>query len=453
MAWWTSDGRYQLARHIHYVNKKLVDLAACRIKRLMIFEPPRHSKSELCSKYFPAWFLGTYPQKRVILLSYETTFAESWGRKARDLVGEYGPSLFGVRVASNVSSSGAWDIDKHAGGMVSSGIRGGVTGRGADLLIIDDPVKNAEEALSPTIREKNWDEFQATASTRLEPDGRILLMQTRWHPDDLAGRILQEQPGEWDVVRLPALAGEDDLLGRQPGEALWPERWPASRLLKIKSSIDSYWWNSIYDQRPTRSGKFEWPDEYFGEHLLTSDWPSQFELVVIAIDPSKGKDSRKGDYSAIVAIGVRHGKIYVDSSIRRRPVSQIVLDGIAIQNLYGALGVGVESNQFQELLGPEFTRVNTECGGAMPLPLYMIPNMVNKELRIGRLGPYLMRRELAFRDTPDNRLLIEQLKEFPNGEHDDGPDALEMAIRLGLQLQGQTVQGDGLGHNLIGAMV
>jgi predicted phage terminase large subunit-like protein len=172
-------------------------------------------------------------------------------------------------------------------------------------------------------------------------------------------------------------------------------------------------------------------------------WPDQFELRYIAVDPSKGKDAKKGDYSAIVFVGVVDGKLWVDSDLARRPVDRLVRDTIEMQRRYGAFGVGVEANTFQELIGPEISRVAAEQGNMIPMPLYMINNTINKELRIGRLGPYLSRKELMFKSTPSNRLLVAQLKEFPNGDHDDGPDALEMAIRLGLELSGQSTEGNG----------
>lgn len=418
----------------------------------MIFCPPRHGKSELCSKHLPAWFLGTFPDRRVILSSYEATFAAGWGRKSRDLLSEFG-WMFGVEVSRASSAADNWEIDKHRGGMTTSGIGGAITGRGADLFVIDDPVKNAEESLSPTIREKHWEWWQSVANTRIEPGGAALIMMTRWHPDDLAGRILLETPEEWEVVSLPAIAEHDDPLGRGEGEALWPERWSSESLHKIKQSVDSYWWNALYQQRPSRHGRFEWPDEYFGPEIwcAPNEWPTEFELKFIAIDPSKGKDAKKGDYSGIGFVGIKAGKIYVDMDLARRPVDKIVRDVIEMQRRYGAIAVGVEANAFQELIAPEISRVAAESGRTVPLPLYTIQNNVNKEMRIGRLGPYLSRREFRFKSTASNRLLVEQLKEFPNGDHDDGPDTLEMAIRLGIELSGiqQTID-DGLGHNLLG---
>lgn len=134
--------------------------------------------------------------------------------------------------------------------MVTAGVGGPITGKGADILIIDDPVKNAEEAQSKTYREKAWDWFLSTIYTRLEPDAAIILIMTRWHEDDLAGRILGRSDENWTVITLPALAENDDTLGRQPGEALCSERYNEERLKEIKNEIGQYWFNALYQQRP-----------------------------------------------------------------------------------------------------------------------------------------------------------------------------------------------------------
>jgi hypothetical protein len=216
--------------------------------------PPRHGKSELVSKYFPAWFLGCNPSKRIILASYAAEFAASWGRKARDVLTEIGPRYFdGLTIRSDSSAAHWWDLDEFSGGMQTSGVGGGVTGKGADLFIIDDPVKDAVQANSEVYRQRNWDWYQSVAYTRLEPDGAVVIMQTRWHEEDLAGHVLQhaKQTGEsWDVLNLPALAEEPDPLGRQPGEPLWPERFSRADLLRIKATLGSYWWSAMYQGSP-----------------------------------------------------------------------------------------------------------------------------------------------------------------------------------------------------------
>lgn len=446
-----SRGRWKPAPHLALLNRKLVDLAARRITRLMVLMPPRHGKSELCSHWFPAWYEGTFPHHRTMLSSYEADFAAEWGAKARDELINVGP-LFGVEVSRNRRASYAWEIEQFGGGMKTAGIGGPFTGKGADLLIIDDPIKNAEEALSPTIRQKHWDWWQSTAQSRLEPNGVVLVIMTPWHEDDLRGRLLQQNPGEWEILRLPALAEDDDPLGRKPGEALWPVRYDRPALEKIRNGIDAFWWQGLYQGNPGSHGRNEWPDEYFKNIFVTSqEWPDRLNCRTIAIDPSKGKDAKSSDYSAIVGIGVARGKIWVDATVRRRSTGIIVADGLLAADRWKPDAFGVEANQFQSLMCDEFARQVAEQN-RLPLPLYEITNSVNKDLRLLRLGPYLARGELRFLDTPDNRLLVSQLRQVPNADHDDGPDALEMAIRLAAELQGATVPRDGLGHNLIGAM-
>jgi predicted phage terminase large subunit-like protein len=257
-----SRGRWRWAPHLKLLNEKLLALAEGRIKRLIVTMPPRHGKSELCSRYFPAWYLGKYPDNRVILCSYEASFAASWGGKSRDLLSEYGEDLFGVTVREDAQSREDWRIAGHDGGMVTAGVGGAITGRGANLLIIDDPVKNAEEAASKVYRDKTWDWWQSTAYTRLEPGGGVLVIQTRWHEDDLAGRLLKEEADpddettdeKWEILNLPALAEDDDAMGRKPGEALWPERWPAEKLERRKRRFGVYFWFALYQQRPMPPG-------------------------------------------------------------------------------------------------------------------------------------------------------------------------------------------------------
>jgi predicted phage terminase large subunit-like protein len=248
-----SRGRWRTAPHLDLLNDRLVAVAEGRCPRLLITMPPRHGKSYLTSHHFPAWFLGVYPDRRVILTSYEADFAAGWGRKARDVLEVVGPDLFGVAVRHDSKAADRWDIEGHTGGMTTAGVGGPITGKGADLLIIDDPVKNAEEAASPTYRQRAWDWYTSTAYTRLEPGGAVVLIQTRWHEDDLAGRVIANaaESGEsWDVLNLPALAEGSDPLGRRPGQALWPERFDEVDLARIRATLGSYYFTSLYQQRP-----------------------------------------------------------------------------------------------------------------------------------------------------------------------------------------------------------
>lgn len=267
-----SRDRWHHARHLQVLDDELMAMFRGEFDRLLVAMPPRHGKSELCSKYLPAWFVGTHPERRVILTSYESDFAESWGRKARGLLAEYGKA-FGVSLSGGSQAAHRWDLEGHAGGMVSLGVGGAITGRGADLLIVDDPVKNAEQALSRKRHENTWDWWESTALSRLEPQAHVVVMQTRWHEDDLAGRLVAHSQRDdvrrndaeqaegtsssgptWRILSFPALAEQAEPCGRKVGEALWPERWPRAELEEVREHRRPTWWSALYQQQPVPPG-------------------------------------------------------------------------------------------------------------------------------------------------------------------------------------------------------
>lgn len=213
--------------------------------------PPRHGKSELLSHRTPTWALHRDPTKRVMLASYEADFASEWGRKVRNTLTENAHRT-AATVAADSSSASRWHTTA-GGGMFTAGVGGPITGKGADLLIVDDPVKNAEEADSETFRQRAWDWWTTTALTRLEPNGVVLVIATRWHEDDLIGRIIENdrRTGAWEVVSFPALAEADDVLGRAPGEPLWPERYGRDELASIQHEIGSRAWCALYQGAPS----------------------------------------------------------------------------------------------------------------------------------------------------------------------------------------------------------
>lgn len=247
-----SDRQYKRPPHIALIERKLLELSGRGIKYLLVECPPRHGKSELISKYYPAWYLGMHPKHRIILSSYEAGFARSWGRRARDILAAYG-HLFGIAVREDVYAQDEWELTA-GGGMVTAGVGGAITGKGADLIIVDDPHKNAEDALSEVMREKVWDWFQSTLFTRLEPGGVCIIIQTRWHEDDLIGKALAHSGLPWERITLPAVALAGDALGRAPGDPLWPERYDAKALATIKATVGSHWWGALYQQSPTPIG-------------------------------------------------------------------------------------------------------------------------------------------------------------------------------------------------------
>lgn len=240
------------------------------IRRLMIFAPPQHGKSELASVRLPAFWLGHHPDVPVILTSYAASLAYSKSRAARDLIesDEYGRLFPDVTTRDDSRAVDEWNLAApYRGGLVAAGVGGPITGHGAGLGIIDDPFENWEQAQSQTIRDKVWEWWRTTFRTRIWEGGAIVLITTRWHEDDLAGRILAEQAEKWFVLRLPALAetqeerdendkrlglptGQPDPIGRQPGEPLCPKRFSEAALVEIRSDVGSIAWNGEYQGAP-----------------------------------------------------------------------------------------------------------------------------------------------------------------------------------------------------------
>lgn len=258
--------------HLVLLSDKYMQVAKGEIPRLIVTMPPQHGKSELISRYGPAWFLGTHPDRKMMLASYGGQYAASWGRKARDVLTEWGPPVFGVRVSDRTSASDHWELDAHEGVMVTAGVGGGLTGKGAHLLVIDDPVKDAEEAASEVIQLKQIEWWISTARTRLQRGAGVILVMTRWNENDLAGQLLaraEEENGEhWEVLNLPAFAEESDALGRPEGLALCPELHGQDELEQTRRASGGYWWAAMYQQRPmpAEGGLFKRADfRYFHE--------------------------------------------------------------------------------------------------------------------------------------------------------------------------------------------
>ena len=238
---WTWDWPHQLR-----IYEKLQMMTEGKAKRLMIFMPPRHSKSETVTVRYAAWRLLREPGMRVILGCYNQRLANRFSRKIRSLV-ERRIGLSPARKAAD-----EWET-KAGGGLCAVGVGAGVTGYGAELIVIDDPVKNRAEAESTAYRERTWDWFNDDIYTRLEPGASIVLIQTRWHEDDLAGRLLAEAAEggeEWEVLSMPAIAEEDTADWRDAGEALCPERYDREAFDRIRKKIGSYAFASLYQQRP-----------------------------------------------------------------------------------------------------------------------------------------------------------------------------------------------------------
>lgn len=254
------DRNHRQTAALDLIDRELVDLFDGGTDRLMVFMPPQEGKSQKISRRTPAWLLAHDPTLRIAIVSYATNKAERWGRQIRrDILAH--PEL-GITLRADSRAAGRWETEQ-GGSLICVGIDGGITGEPIDVLVIDDPIRGRAEAESLTYRETAWDWWESNGSTRLSSRGKAVLMLTRWHEDDIAGRLEKHEPGGWKVLRIPAIAGANDPLGRQPGEELASvQNRKPGHFAYLKSVRSSYVFNSIYQQTPVASegNLFKRPD-------------------------------------------------------------------------------------------------------------------------------------------------------------------------------------------------
>lgn len=380
--------------------------------------------------------------------------ATDFSAQSRDLLIEHG-SAFGVSVRDDKRGAGAWELDQ-GGKYRAVSVGAAVFGYGAHIAVIDDYCGSIADALSQAERDATHRWYHGTIRNRLESEeSAIVIVATRYHKNDLVGRLLKEQAeggDQWRVLSLPALCvNAGDAMGRKPGEALWPERWSTQHLENERKAlgISGYPWmfEALYQGTPLDVIDSEWPAEYFGDHIWFGgdeldehgnrrfkDWPHPSEIVnkVMYVDPSLGKTS-KSDYSAIVMLAKDiHGDYYIDADLGRRPSVQIAYDAIQHHKEFRPLALGWEV-QDADLLKAEVLRQAQQEGE--DVWFLAITNRINKLVRIRSLSPLLDARRLKFRrNSPGVNLLLEQMRAFPAHKHDDGPDALEGAVRLERQI-------------------
>lgn len=364
---------------------------------------------------------------------------------------------------------------------VSTGqhIRGRRHGAQRPTMIVGDDLQNDGHISSAHQRDQSRDWFHGTLMKAGTKRTNVLHLATALHREALAIE-LHRTPG-WISEIFPAIGHWPEAveLWRQweslytnfddaqrvdtaraffqahrsemeaGSSVLWPEEEDLYTLMKMRIEGGKTTFEREKQGQPLNPQMCEWPEEYFEGDLWFDTWPRGLKLKTMALDPSKGGDAARGDYSALVMLGVdEQGVLYVEADLARRPTPMMVGDGVAWYRRFQPEGFAVEANQFQELLGREFAAEFQRQGLLAPDP-WLIDNRVNKLVRIRRLGPYLSARRLRFKaSSPSTRLLVEQLRNFPIGDHDDGPDALEMAIRLAAELLGQDETSDGLGDRL-----
>ena len=449
---------YRVWWHHKLIAEYLDKWVSGEIKRLMVFCPPQVGKSELVSRRLPAFMFGKNPNLKLLSCEHSATLAESMNRDVQRIMDDtaYRKVFPEVKVPTAKDSTyrrtlDYFEIVGHSGSLRSAGVRMKIAGHPAHAGIIDDPFGSQADADSPTIRNSVWEWYTGDFYSRLSKDAPVLITHTRWNRDDLAGRLLvqmaDESADQWTILTLPAMhTGTATHSGdpRGPGEALWPAHKSAQDLESIRKQNPRVF-AAQYQQDPQASGS-EFPPAWFGPEIWFDEWPERGQRI-ITLDPSKGVGSRWGDYSAFVSLCYEAGTLYIDADMRNdRNMATIIETAVELQKEWKSEAFGIEADQFQELIGDDVFALAKRRGVLFPL-WKITTEGVNKNVRIRRLTPWLSKGIMRFKGgSPGAQLLVQQLQDFPNGEHDDGPDALEMALRL-LVNMGNKID-DGLGNAL-----
>ena len=407
-----TNNLYARAGHHERIADKLEAVERGDIDRLMIFMPPRHGKSELASKRFPAWALGRNPRRQVIAASYNSDLANDFGRSVRNIVAEpeFTQVFPGVALAQDSQAANRFNTS-HGGSYIAAGVGTAVTGRGADIGLIDDPFKDREEADSERRRDTVWDWYRSTFYTRLMPGAAIVLIQTRWHEDDLAGRLLEHDASEWEILDLPAIDAE--------GRALWPEWYPESTLQRIKDTIGAREWSALYQQRPQ-------PDE---GTFFQREWLKEWDKLPKALNLYGTSDyavtEEGGDYTVHRVWGVdSEGNLYRVDGWRGQTSSDVwiekKLDLIAKHKPLAWFG---EGGVIQKAVEPMLRRRMLER--KVFCRLEWVSSIHDKPTRARGFQARSAMGRVRFEPGAD----VAEFLSFPAGKHDDDVDCASLIGR------------------------
>ncbi|MFJ7662011.1 phage terminase large subunit [Lysinibacillus sp. NPDC097162] len=432
-------GHYEHYRHTELVCEVLQRIANGEQLSMLIEMPPRHGKSMTVTESFPSYYLMKNPDKRVIAAAYSDGLAKKFGRLNRNKFNEYAHELFNIQLSEANAAVKDWGVEGKQGGMIATGIGGSITGQGADLMIIDDPIKNMKEASSQTIRDNIWDEWEATLSTRLHDGASVIVIMTRWHEDDLIGRLLVRSPRKWIRLRLPAIAeDEDDLLGRAPGEPLcrelgFNEQWANDK----KAEVGSRTWNALYQQRPSPAGgsifKREWIRYYVRTEEQKREWGLSDDVAVLPIHFDKMAQSwdctfKGTDTSDFVAGGVWARKkaqyFLLDIDHRRMGFADTMKAIRAMSDKWpNARSKYIEDKANGSAI---IEMLKDEISGIVP-----VDPEGGKEARANAVSP-LFEAGNVYLPHPNMCSWVEDLEEelvsFPNAAHDDLVDMTTQAL-------------------------
>jgi predicted phage terminase large subunit-like protein len=416
-------------RHHAVMAKKFEDIAAGKLKRLIINMPPRHTKSEFASYLLPAWFLGKYPGKKIIQTSNTAELAVGFGRKVRNLVdGETYAKVFpNVSLRHDSKAAGRWSTNAN-GEYFAIGVGGTVTGKGADLLIIDDPHSEQEAALAagdPGVFDKVYEWYSSGPRQRLQPGGSIVIVMTRWGKRDLTGQVLkasaQRGGDEWDVVEFPAILPS--------GKPLWPEFWSLSELSSLKEELPHPKWQAQYQQDPTSEGSAIVKREWW--QIWENDSPPPVDMIIQAWDTAFEKNTR-ADYSACTTWGV----FYHPDDTGKEQANLILLNAFRDRLEFPELKKRV-LEQYKEW-NPDGLIIEKKASGApliyelrsMGVPVQeFTPTKGNDKItRLNAVSDLFASSRIWVPNTNWAEEVVEEVASFPNGDHDDYVDSVSLAL-------------------------
>lgn len=425
--------RTRMSEHLAYRVQRFLEADTGNAYDIMIIQtPPQHGKSMTISETLPSWYQGKNPRHRIILASYNDTTAERFNRRNKEKVLSCGPALFGVTVGA-ISRSTEYELDNGVGSLISRGILSGITGNPANLMIIDDPIKNRQEADSPTIRERLWEEWQNTLKSRLAAKAKVIVIATPWHEDDLMARILASEANV-ELVRLPVEAGDNDPLGRRPGDPLCPELGKnAAWLEQFRASYISdplggaRAWQALYMCNPRVEGgnlvHRSWWRYYDPKEITT------FASELISVDATF-KDGDDNDYVAITVWGKRGNDYFLRYVLRKHLNFPGTVAAIrTVRRLYPrARTVLIEDKAngsaiIQTLQAEMFCIPVNPKGG--------------KVARVNAVSPAIESGHVHIpNDAPWTEEYIDEWSAFPAGAHDDMVDSSSQALSYMLRLTG-----------------
>ena len=420
------------ARHHLRLLTELGALAEGATRRLIVLMPPGAAKSTYASVLFPPFFLARHPGSDVIAACHTDALSRHFARRARALLRAHGAAL-GLRLAGDAKAAAQWEVETtdpdapaRRGSYFAAGVRGPIVGRRADLVLIDDPVKSRAEAESPALRASLWEWFRADLLPRLKPGGRVALVMTRWHEDDLAGRLLARQAGEWTCLSLPALAGAEDALGRAEGEALWPEWEDRAALLARRAALGPRAFAALYQQDPRPDEGALFPPARIpvlerAPEMACGRVVRAWDLAATAPRPGADPDwtvglkllrDAEGRFVVLDVLRLRGSPLEVEMAI----AATARADGDILHSFPRDPG---QASAFQQahfarlLAGARFT---------------FTPERQSKSLRAGPVAAQAEAGNLALLRGPWNAALLDELAHFPHGAHDDQVDALARAF-------------------------